>query len=257
MRHARLLSVAILSLVLVSACTTASAGWTYVPAPSMTPIPSGAPSAEPSGSGDDNVVQISALGIKYEQSAVTVKAGISFQIAFDNKDAGTPHNVSIHQGERDRRGAVQGRDLQRGRDPHVHRPAARRGRLRVRVHRPSHDDWDAHRPVTPALAHDPVGRAAVLRRRLRATAEARVVAVEAGDPPLLVLDRTVFYPGGGGQPSDRGLVFRAVDGRSWTVRAARKVDGEIVHELEPGDADLAGRRRRRCAPTSTGRVASP
>lgn len=98
MRHARLPFVAILSLLLVSACTTASAGWTYVPAPSMTPIPSGAASAQPSGSGNDNVVQISALGIKYEQTAVTVKAGTSFQIAFDNKDAGTPHNVSIHQG---------------------------------------------------------------------------------------------------------------------------------------------------------------
>jgi len=70
------------------------------------------------------------------------------------------------------------------------------------------------------------------------SAEARVVAVETGDPPLLVLDRTVFYPGGGGQPSDRGLVFRALDGRAWTVRAASKVGGEIVHELEPGDGDL-------------------
>ena len=27
------------------------------------------------------------------------------------------------------------------------------------------------------------------------------------------------------------------DGRTWTVRAARKVGGEIVHELEPGDGD--------------------
>ena len=99
MHHARLLSIATLSLVLIAACTTASAGWTYVPAPSMTPIPSTAGSAEPSASGGDNVVQISALGIKYEQSSVTVKADTSFQIAFDNKDAGVPHNVSIHQGD--------------------------------------------------------------------------------------------------------------------------------------------------------------
>ena len=54
---------------------------------------------------------------------------------------------------------------------------------------------------------------------------------------LVVLDRTVFYPGGGGQPSDRGLLLRASDGRSWTVRAARKAGGEIVHELEPGDGE--------------------
>lgn len=67
--------------------------------------------------------------------------------------------------------------------------------------------------------------------------EARVAAVEDGDGSLLVLDRTVFYPGGGGQPSDRGQILRAADGRSWTVRGARKAGGEIVHELEPGDGD--------------------
>jgi misacylated tRNA(Ala) deacylase len=67
--------------------------------------------------------------------------------------------------------------------------------------------------------------------------EARVATVDAGETTVLVLDRTVFYPGGGGQPSDRGLILRAADGRSWTVRSARKVGGEIVHELEPGDGD--------------------
>jgi len=67
--------------------------------------------------------------------------------------------------------------------------------------------------------------------------ETRVRAVESGDATLIVLDRTVFYPGGGGQPSDRGLMLRTSDGRSWTVRAARKAGGEIVHELEPGDGD--------------------
>ena len=63
--------------------------------------------------------------------------------------------------------------------------------------------------------------------------EARVVAIDGlDDAPLIVLDRTVFYPGGGGQPSDRGLILRAADGRSWTVRGARKAAGDIVHELE-------------------------
>ena len=64
--------------------------------------------------------------------------------------------------------------------------------------------------------------------------DGRVVAVdESGEAPLVVLDTTVFYPGGGGQPADRGLLLRATDGRSWTVRAARKSGGDIVHELEP------------------------
>ena len=61
--------------------------------------------------------------------------------------------------------------------------------------------------------------------------------METADATLVVLDRTVFYPGGGGQPSDRGLLLRASDGRTWTVRAARKAGGEIVHELEPGDGE--------------------
>ena len=63
--------------------------------------------------------------------------------------------------------------------------------------------------------------------------EARVVAIEdAEDGPLVVLDRTVFYPGGGGQPSDRGLMLRAGDGRSWTVAGAKKDGSSIVHALE-------------------------
>jgi misacylated tRNA(Ala) deacylase len=64
--------------------------------------------------------------------------------------------------------------------------------------------------------------------------DARVIAVDdGGDAALVVLDRTVFYPGGGGQPSDSGLLLRASDGRTWTVRAARKSAGDIIHELEP------------------------
>ena len=54
---------------------------------------------------------------------------------------------------------------------------------------------------------------------------------------FIALDRTVFYPGGGGQPSDRGLLLRAADGRTWTVRGAKRAGGEIVHELEPDDGD--------------------
>ena len=69
------------------------------------------------------------------------------------------------------------------------------------------------------------------------SADARVMAVEAGvdaSGALVRLDRTVFYPGGGGQPADRGWLRDAAGTRSWLVRSARKQGGEIVHELEPG-----------------------
>ena len=66
---------------------------------------------------------------------------------------------------------------------------------------------------------------------------ATVRHVEGDDAPLIVLDRTIFYPGGGGQPADRGVLLRTADGRTWTVRAARKAGSEIAHELEPGDGD--------------------
>jgi misacylated tRNA(Ala) deacylase len=69
------------------------------------------------------------------------------------------------------------------------------------------------------------------------TVNARVATVDdGGEAPLIVLDRTVFYPGGGGQPADRGLLLRTKDGRTWTVRAARKSGGDIVHELEPSES---------------------
>jgi misacylated tRNA(Ala) deacylase len=79
---------------------------------------------------------------------------------------------------------------------------------------------------------DPAGQLCYTDAYARAV-EARVVALDGPDEaPLVVLDRTVFYPGGGGQPPDRGLILRTSDGRSWTVRAARKSGGDIVHELE-------------------------
>src|SRR5215212_4144031 len=69
--------------------------------------------------------------------------------------------------------------------------------------------------------------------------EARVVAVDRTDgtaaPTVVTLDQTVFYPGGGGQPADRGTLLRAQDGRRWTIESAGKRDGEIVHELAGED----------------------
>ena len=59
--------------------------------------------------------------------------------------------------------------------------------------------------------------------------------IEAGEGGV-VLDVTVFYPLGGGQPGDTGAL-RAEDGREWRVTDARKVEGgRILHVLEAGAA---------------------
>ena len=69
----------------------------------------------------------------------------------------------------------------------------------------------------------------------RAARECALEVDTTSAEPLVVLDAAVFYPGGGGQPADRGTILRAADGRSWVVKAARKFGREIAHELEPAD----------------------
>lgn len=54
----------------------------------------------------------------------------------------------------------------------------------------------------------------------------------------VVLDRSHFYPEGGGQPADRGTITGA-DGREWAVVDVQKHDG-IHHYLEPGEGVEAG-----------------
>ncbi len=50
--------------------------------------------------------------------------------------------------------------------------------------------------------------------------------VTASSPEGVVTDRTVFYPGGGGQPSDAGWL-KTDGGATWTVTSARKAGGDI------------------------------
>jgi misacylated tRNA(Ala) deacylase len=52
----------------------------------------------------------------------------------------------------------------------------------------------------------------------------------------ILLDRTVFYPGGGGQPNDTGQVTRLRDGAMWPVVSVRKGPSGIWHELGGDDA---------------------
>ena len=70
--------------------------------------------------------------------------------------------------------------------------------------------------------------------------EARVLTVYLEPGPAVVLDATVFYPGGGGQPADTGVITRVAGGATWSVRSARKADGEIVHDLDLPDDGSGG-----------------
>ena len=75
--------------------------------------------------------------------------------------------------------------------------------------------------------------------------DAEVLAVRTlGGRPAVVLDRTAFYPEGGGQPADQGRLGGV------PVVDVQEVDGEIVHALAgpapegkvAGEVDAARRR---------------
>jgi plastocyanin len=137
MRNARRLPLAVLGVLALAACSTATPGWTYAPAPPSTPVPSVAASGEPSGGasaapsdqaspppsgapgsippatsaepsaapsggaaspGAGAMVQVSATGIKFDQTSLEVPADAPFQIEFVNNDAGVPHDVAVREG---------------------------------------------------------------------------------------------------------------------------------------------------------------
>jgi len=54
--------------------------------------------------------------------------------------------------------------------------------------------------------------------------KARMVSVKDGGP---VLDRTAFYPGGGGQPADRGALLW--EGQPCRLTRVKKVGEDVVH----------------------------
>ena len=55
------------------------------------------PAPAPSGQAAGPTLQVSALNVAYEQTDLQAPAGAPFQIEFDNKDNGVPHNVTIHK----------------------------------------------------------------------------------------------------------------------------------------------------------------
>jgi misacylated tRNA(Ala) deacylase len=57
--------------------------------------------------------------------------------------------------------------------------------------------------------------------------DAVVTAVEG---QAIALDRTAFYPGGGGQPNDMGVLSQGA--QTWKVTKTRKAGADVWHELD-------------------------
>ncbi|MBU2610105.1 MAG: alanyl-tRNA editing protein [Chloroflexi bacterium] len=64
--------------------------------------------------------------------------------------------------------------------------------------------------------------------------DATIVAIEA-ETRAVILDRTAFYPGGGGQPCDTGRL--TISGMTYPVERVKK-QGDSVHHFLGGDASL-------------------
>ena len=67
--------------------------------------------------------------------------------------------------------------------------------------------------------------------------DARIVGIDE-EKNAVVLDRSAFYPGGGGQPCDQGTLTS--DGKIYPVRKVQKSGGSILHLLEGTDLPAPG-----------------
>lgn len=65
--------------------------------------------------------------------------------------------------------------------------------------------------------------------------DARVTAVEGS---AVALDRSAFYPGGGGQPNDEGTL--SMGDRTWQVVKVRKQGDDVWHTLDAEDVPPVG-----------------
>lgn len=85
---------------------------------------------------------------------------------------------------------------------------------------------DAGAPATDLLYH---------RDAYLSSVDATVVGVDP-DARTVALDRTIVYPGGGGQPHDTGTMT-GLEGDAWPIDAAKKMGDQVWHALG-GEAPL-------------------
>ena len=52
----------------------------------------------------------------------------------------------------------------------------------------------------------------------------------------VILDQTIFYPGGGGQPSDNGKLI--LENNEYLVKGVKRIDGQIVHLIEGAKPEI-------------------
>lgn len=112
----------LVGFVVVACSSGAAPGWTYAPAASVTPAPSGAASGEPSapasapasadptgtpvgsigpsGEPSTTVVEVAApvgsSATGFDPTELTAPANTPFSLVFDNQDTGVLHNVVIN-----------------------------------------------------------------------------------------------------------------------------------------------------------------
>jgi plastocyanin len=113
-------AAAVLTALVIAACSAAQPGWTFNPSIGVPTAgaagsagASGAPSAAPSApgsvapsavtipgasatSGASATLSLVAKNVMFDKSDLSVSANAAFTIAFDNQDAGIPHNVAIY-----------------------------------------------------------------------------------------------------------------------------------------------------------------
>jgi plastocyanin len=107
MRRLSVLALPVLAAALVACSSSATPGWTYAPAPSTTPIPSGAasgspgaseaasPAASPGATTLTITAPVGAATAGFDPTTLTAPANAPFTIHFNNEDNQAPHNVAL------------------------------------------------------------------------------------------------------------------------------------------------------------------